>query len=316
MQTHEPSDDGSLPTDHFLWDELRSRAEVRQVLSFDIVGSSALKIGDIFRWREEVEGRFYDGFPRLLREIYDGLGAGFRNACHYLQERPPIILKTEGDKLVFHTPLLRHEHSVAHLWVAKEAVNAYNTAARKDNGLPLRVVSWLVGCPITDHPVAPREGCLGIIPADYIGPSMDAGARLEKVALPERLAQPSRLVVAPELALMALDAMTASEVNDFGLFFYFAGCGHLEGISTNYPFVWINTLPGNQHPIQDILQGGRRHQCDPTELRDYLRRHQKESGNLPWFIKTDDSPLYQGPTRPWLERFAELWEHEQAKSRM
>lgn len=220
---------------------------LRLFFSADLIGSTALKStfvadSDVQEW------------PRFFREFYQDLPARFEKAYAHLPSAWLApgdrirLWKTLGDEMLFEVEILRFQETLYHVWAFKRAISTFNREWA-DKPLRLKGAAWLAGFPVTNVQVTITlpESCGGHRD-DFIGPSIDTGFRLS------RLATDRKLMVSADLALMLMDAV--KELDAQKLVFYFDGWQHLRGVlgERPYPAIWVDLCDGAV-PLEEKLMG-------------------------------------------------------------
>lgn len=150
----------------------------------------------------------------------------------------------------------------------------------------LKGAAWLAGFPVTNAEIeiASINGTL----LDFIGPGMDTGFRVAKFADPRALA------LTPELALMLLDAVEATEVERRKFCVFYRGRELLKGVLGDEPFpvFWLDMLDG-EATKEDLLLGISRNDVS-NHVKDFLREFidQKTPRLRRPFIEGDHDPKY------------------------
>jgi hypothetical protein len=246
----------------------------------DVVGSTAYK------------GRSADGVQPWLPffvEFYQDFPVYFNRACSSLPTpvEVPERWKSLGDELIFVAELESHQEARACVEAFKKSIEDYR-AIIQEKGLPLalKASAWTAGFPVGNAEIRnKRDGKIsGEIAADYIGPSIDIGFRLGKLATIRRFVVSIELVV-----LLTRDTGTS-------LSFMFEETQPLKGVLDDrpYPIVWIDMFTGQADDIElqaDKLIGRRQKHCELEALQKYSRRYIKEHGKplmMP-FIEGDPS---------------------------
>lgn len=269
---------------------------VRLFFSADLIGSTAYKN------KPQVSPAAYarrqppwaDGFE----QFYELFHQRFASACDQQAGAPvPCFFKAIGDELLFHVAIHGCEDAVAAMAGFRLALEEYNRRIMQAD-LPLSVKgsAWIAGFPINNHRVIMPDGS-----EDFIGPSIDAGFRLS------RMATQRKLVVAVDLALLLLE-------EPGGFTFFFDEPIPLKGVlgGRPYPLIWIDT--GVQLP-EDRLLGVRKDPCERDELRDYCRRYIDSCGSDSWLIipyLPEDDRFHRRPA--WHEQIYTEWERERRKA--
>ena len=206
------------------WEDLLHPA-LRIFLSVDVQDSTAFKQqadeADPQPWRTYFAA-FLRDFPGELEKRCAEIGA---------PDVPPW--KLLGDEIVFSVPLRRLEDSAALLRAFRDTIAGYRSPLPKARKLRLKGSAWTAGFPVANAsiPTGPGPGQ----PLDYIGPSMDTGFRLGKVATPRQLA------ISVELAWLLLQLPSNFRAR---LPLYFEGRCQLKGVMERegYPEIWTDVF--------------------------------------------------------------------------
>jgi len=159
----------------------------------------------------------------------------------------PQLWKMLGDELLFLVEPERMQDVTALIETFHAALIETNTRTRETIGgglrsdrLKVKGAAWIAGFPVTNAVVC-IEGN-----EDYVGPSMDAGFRIGKLATSRRLA------VSADLAWLLTHLESRSN-----LVLHFEGCAELKGVAeeVGYPAIWIETPSSAYKKIEDQLLG-------------------------------------------------------------
>lgn len=279
--------------------KIAGRWRLRLFLSVDLVGSTALKARD---------EHWLTLFKTFFREFPVNVSAAYRHAeIAELIERtglpppsPPSPWKFAGDEILFEATLENHLELPVHLRAFKNAVQEYVKRLPSEKRLGLKATGWTAGFPVTNAEVAIGEGQPErTILRDYLGPSMDLGFRLG------RLATKDRFVLSADLAwllLRALHRLFEERSDRFAVFY--GGREVLKGVDEEpYPWFWIDMRDGFGHR-EEMAQGFDRERIHDEALlrfvQEYLERH--PAFERP-FIASDPDPDLQTIPPSILERF-------------
>ncbi|MCC7494017.1 MAG: hypothetical protein IT204_16790 [Fimbriimonadaceae bacterium] len=219
---------------------------LRLLVSIDLVGSTQLKQHggtgrfDSVPWPVWFEV-FYRGVEGWLDEAY-AAGANVALA-------PLATWKLNGDEVLLEAPLRRCTDAVGHLQVLRRLLREFRTrwkeaaphevAADRPFPMDLKAAAWVAGFPVRNIRTKDSEGR----PADLIGPEIDLGFRLA------RLARRDRITIDAGLALVL--AIGIRRVRQSGLRLAYCGGQVLPGI-----------LDGNAYPVFAVPIG---HPVDDAE---------------------------------------------------
>jgi hypothetical protein len=193
--------------DNALLIEYLDKAHVRLLVSVDLAGSTALKklaeVDEEMPWIITFEA-FYREYPIQLGEAYSSMLPAFIDQEPFKTHQRLTVFKILGDEILFHVELNRHEQVLYHIWAIRESVKNFNVRLEQHyRFLRCKPTAWLAGFPVVNSEVYVTESGRSL-PLDYIGPSMDTGFRLTK------LATPRKFILSFDLALMLTDAISES----------------------------------------------------------------------------------------------------------
>lgn len=217
---------------------------VRLFLSVDIAGSTkfkasrpSIKIDDsateIFSpeasWVQVFEN-FFSDFPNrfnnnLLKEL--------SNKTHFTKglENHLRLWKMLGDELIFVVPIKTEADAGYTLIAFEQTITDYQkTIKSKHPELKLKGVAWTAGFPIRNRRVSVRQADGGQVD-DYIGPDMDIGFRLGK------LARPGPIIASMDL----IDILIGRSYRLIPFNCVFVGWETLKGVFADkpYPVHWL-----------------------------------------------------------------------------
>lgn len=214
--------------------EERDKSCVRVFLSVDLVGSTAFKdmAERASRDPKKREGKvrggppwaslFFNFYTNFVRVFEQKLGEQELTLPDGLK---PKLVKTIGDELLLQVEITNASDAVQLVRFFALALPHYTKHNLADQKLLLKGAAWIAGFPINNHRVPFEE--LKPPQEDFIGPSIDTGFRIAK------LATPSKLIVSVDLALLLLSAVDALEL-------YYDGAESLRGVlgGRPYPIIW------------------------------------------------------------------------------
>lgn len=242
-------------------------------LSVDIIGSTAFKNSivkseQIHPWLPLVNG-FYNEFPiYFFRNLYQ-TSKKYTNKVEY---ELPRVWKCLGDELVFVVKLTSSCQPIFYVSSFRKAIVEYNASMFQiqQPQLGLKASAWLGGFPVSNAEVVIKQNNSNSEEIDYIGPSIDIGFRLS------RLADSRRMVISVELAYMI--SVSANTTED-KLPIYFNGREHLKGVLNNreYPVFWVHMSDDKEDLELKMLNITA---CDKESVSDYCRRFIKESNGM------------------------------------
>ncbi len=256
-------------------------------LSVDVYDSTALKA------RAQQAKRTQTWLPSF-RTFYRRFPEYLARECAKNGVQPPNLWKCLGDELIFFVKLTRADDALNHVRSLRGAAIAYNSLpAEKGYPIQVKCAAWLAGFPVGNAEIEVADFAEKTPNRlDFIGPQMDLGFRLA------RLASLRRFVVSVDLVLLLLD-----EIHELKL--YFDGLEVLKGALNNapYPITWIDMLDRPRSGVEEL----RGSPPDPYVLKTFCKD----------FIKSTDGALMM----PFIDgdaRFSERpldWESRLADTR-
>ncbi|MBW8782956.1 MAG: hypothetical protein JF599_13875 [Verrucomicrobia bacterium] len=234
---------------------------LRLFASVDLEGSTAFKQSQSHRQHQAWLPVVIDFFESFDGGFWPHINECARAAGVTVPEKP-TVWKILGDELVFTMKLGSGRDAVIYVDALTKTVADWNQGVmerRKTGQGPVRpllakAAAWLAGFPVTNA-VLPVEGNHD----DYVGPSMDAGFRVTKLATPRRLA------LSVELAWLLLS------LKRHALHIEFAGrVRELKGIAADsgYPQLWIEVPASAYHAKEHAVLGPLRRAIPPASLLD------------------------------------------------
>jgi hypothetical protein len=238
-----------------------SRYSLRLFASVDLEDSTAFKQNHANR-----DGRVWlrvllDFVEKFDQMFWAHVGKAARDARHAMPARPQLW-KILGDELVFSVEITRARETAIYVDALAAALAEWNAgvlaglkaALSPATNRPLRIkgAMWLADFPITNA-VLPVAGTHH----DFVGPAMDAGFRLGKLASPRRLALSVDLV----WLLLTQDETRKIE---------FAGrTRDLKGLAADsgYPHLWIEVAASAYYAHEQQVLSSRRPPIPGVELR-------------------------------------------------
>lgn len=253
------------------------RPQLRLFLSADVQDSTAFKqqaeAERPYPWQNFFLGFFRD-FPSQVERSFSARGLSVE------------LWKLLGDEVVFCLELsspAQAGHAVA---AFIEALVIFQDDEQRKNpakALRLKGAAWLAGFPV-GNVIMPVTRAGERIDRDYIGPSMDAGFRLGKLATRRKFA------LSADLAWLILAACN----RDLVLPLHYEGRSGLKGVMERdgYPFVWAGVLALDMKALVDaeeILRPPPR--CEDGRLERFLEvfilKH-GEPRHLPFILGSFD----------------------------
>ncbi|MEO1527620.1 MAG: hypothetical protein AAFX06_19495 [Planctomycetota bacterium] len=292
-----------------LAEELQSKAKLYMMASVDLVRSKSIKkngrenIAD--PWIVKFE-HFYSTFIAMLENAYDQSLPSFCSRSPFTTAKTKRFkaYKVLGDELFFRAELTKHQQTITHAIALKTAVREFNRRRSIEPNLECKSAAWIAGVPITDSEIK----IPGLDGADFIGPSIDKGINLADWA------EPYRLTLSFDLALMMLRALIGPPtIQHSGLHFFYRGKKKLRNALNGilYPHVYVDIYDLKMTREEKLLGITSKTPCDEKELEAFLEEFRTQHDLWPWFIKSDPSDHYKGPTEYWVERFKEIRDKRQ-----
>lgn len=188
----------------------------------------------------------------------------------------PPVWKLLGDEIVFTHRLTTLAEIAPVLSAFRSAVAHYRPRAHKLRNFRLKGSAWVAGFPV-GNAVVPVRRKDGASDEDYIGPTMDTGFRLS------RMASRRKLALSVELAWLALH-LPAAQLRTVPMFY--GGRCHLKGVMERdgYPFIWIDLFHGDVPRLEAAEDALKRiRPAHPGTLRRFCERYIRQHGE-PRFV--------------------------------
>lgn len=201
-----------------------TKPTVRLFLSVDLENSTQLKQATDKtpeRWLTTVRV-FLQDFPQLFEAKLQERERQFGGPKMDL----PPVWKVLGDELVFAAIINKRLELLTLVEAFQDALQKWNQDAREQKEgrlLKVKGAAWVAGFPVVNAVLETGEKS-----EDYIGPSMDAGFRISKLATPRRMA------ITVDLAWLLLRLKFKRRV-------HFDGQMVIKGLAeeVGYPVLWI-----------------------------------------------------------------------------
>lgn len=235
---------------------------LRLFASIDLEGSTAFKQTLANRQSRTWLSVVLNFVETFEQSFWQHIGEQARDPFKTPSPKQPRLWKILGDELVFAMEIKRAVDACIYVDALTAALSDWNravlaqrkvSAAMPERPLLVKGAAWLADFPVTNA-VLPIEGNHH----DYIGPSMDTGFRLAKLASPRRLA------LSVELAWLLLRENEQRKIE-------FAGrTRELKGVAcdSGYPQLWIEVPASDYHAKEHALLKRRRCDLPGGELRD------------------------------------------------
>lgn len=262
---------------------------LRLFASVDLVGSTPYKAGKRGEWVPEFS-RFFEEFPAHLARCSHRIKR-FRDIDLYRFRLRPW--KFNGDEILFQVRLESHRDALRHVTALSEALHTFETPMR------LKATAWLAGFPVMNRAIMASADDIQI--TEYLGPSMDVGFRLT------RLASPDRMPVSVDLALLLADALPDDGT---GFRLYYSGRELLPGVGAGvpYPHIWWAVNHEEQWQKEAVLAGQGRASARRKALIAFCEQFFLDSADPPEsrlrrpFIATDIDARYKRVPKWWSDR--------------
>lgn len=214
----------------------RIKPALRLFLSVDLENSTSLK--HKHGHKHQLDGSLQDGawltvvlqFATEFPQLFEAQLQSHARLHALTALPPPPLWKMLGDELLFVQSLQRIGDAHTYLHAFREALAKWNNdvAHSPDRGpLFVKGAAWLAGFPIANAVIDAGDGR-----EDYVGPSIDAGFRIA------RLATRRRLPVSVDLAWLLLHIRNQCQSS---LDLHFDGPATLKGVAeeSGYPSLWL-----------------------------------------------------------------------------
>lgn len=241
------------------------KPQLRLFMSVDVQDSTAFKQQADEQNPAPWRGDFFAFFWTFPNELEKKMPADARH---------PQVWKFLGDEIVFSLKLTQLDDASTALRAFRDTVANFEPIGVKRK-LRLKGSAWIAGFPV-GNAVVPVDRGEGRTDEDYIGPSMDTGFRLS------RLASQRKLVVSVELAWLLLH-LPASKSK---LPLHYEGRCQLKGVMERegYPFIWTDLFHQKRPPLiaaEDALKASK--PAKLSALRTFCERYIRQHGE-PRFV--------------------------------
>ena len=278
------------------------RFKLLAFFSVDIIGSTPAKAHQRQpsppSWASWLK-QFFVEFPKQVVAQYpdDPGEREYVDPCHRLR-----VWKLNGDEVLLFAELTHHSQIVDHILAVRAAIDVYAPSLARKAGecnnvsIWLKATAWLAGFPVTNVEVVVPDAIEGGQEVrDYIGPSIDLGFRLTK------LATRRRFVLSADLAHMLLSALPAHQSKHADhspggeggryreLVIGYDGAEPLRGVlgGVPYPVVYVQMADRYADMEDDVLARPTRH--TPSGLLELLTHYLKSTPGLRLpFVYGDD----------------------------
>lgn len=259
---------------------------LRLFFSVDLIGSTA------FKARERRNN--VSDWARRFREFFEGFPDHFKSAYEHLPKliKPPSnrprFWKFNGDEILFHVVLTRHEEAAAHVWALIEAARSFDSEWSGGSGkspMPLKLTAWHAGFPVTNAVVRiPGTDDNDKAKYDFIGPNIDIGFRLTRHA--DRRWVP----LSAGLALMLIDWLNRQSQSPV-LRMSYRGRQSLKGVIDDapHPVFFVDRFK-DETPEDKVLPLP---EFKPGEAAIFIRQFYEDDHGLQLpFIEGDPDPSF------------------------
>ena len=229
--------------------------------SVDVVGSTAFKLhtpSNSASWAHVFKD-FFDEFPTTLRASFEKMPSGLDGR----PDAPMRVWKYVGDEILFVAELDRHEAAAHHVIAFRTAITQYSrelSEGQHRHPLGLKGAVWGAGFPVMNVEVAPKLGSEERAISDYLGPCIDQGFRLC------RLADQRRIPISADIMYMLATTQYPASIK---LRIHCEEPQEHKGVAAPYPFFWLDRVDGGQSEEDKILK--RREDYAPSQLMPYLQ---------------------------------------------
>lgn len=240
---------------------------LRLFMSVDIAGSTEFKT-------RNRDPKLPDYWPRIYQSFLQEFPAKLFEAVRESAESAKVdivvdIWKLLGDEIVFDAQVADPRETALITQSFYSVLHSGDAAWRRDHGLRLKGTAFTAEFPNENKHILVGEYTDGRLDGrDFIGPDIDLGFRIAKVA------RPGRLVVSMDLA----DILSQADW-DYLFEFHWVGWEQFKGVYSDrpYPVIWITTdlkphiYPWEQHfcPYTKAFEADC--QIGPQEVRDRIR---------------------------------------------
>ena len=228
-------------------------------VSIDIVGSTAFKNKN-YPDRTSVHPwlSFFQGFPEDMR----------RYLSKHLDADPPQVWKSLGDELVYTQEISRVKQITDLIDAFRITIGEYNKhlRAKKNASLGVKGTAWIAGFPVINTVLevkngttpAPGEKISDI--TDYLGPSIDIGFRITK------LATRSRFIVSVDLAMLLAR-------NSYPGICFGGTTEHLKGVfpGRHYPIFWVE-IDDDDEDLLGRMTGTKPSKPVKNDIEEYCKK--------------------------------------------
>lgn len=273
------------------------RSHLRLFFSVDLKGSTAIKqqrgtFAD--SWIMQVHD-FYSDFQSIFQKNVENRDALLSRNLTVDEVLQPLIWKTLGDEILYSVEVKKaievHHYTQAFVY----SINEYNNNGKnRISPMVVKGAIWTAGFPVGNL-IVPLPVVFDdkIIQYDFIGPHIDTGFRLSK------LASPSKLIISVELANIIAGSAKPLKV-------YFDGAiphkGILKGLP--YPAFYLRTEDSLQE--QEDLLLNRKSIDDETRLNDYCNAFYEKAG-LPYHRPfMEDDPNFKDRPMNYEENYNKI----------
>ncbi len=206
---------------------------------------------------------------------------------------PPVVWKLLGDEILFYKRLEDHHQCGVYVNAMLRTIRQYHEKLRDEKpSLGLKCCAWLAGFPVNNliYPLSEADEAKCLVDEatgipfsrdpqklDFIGPQIDTGFRLAK------LASEGRMPVSVDLAyLLLLSGMSKKKLH-----LHYGEIATLKGTG-EYPFLWIEAVEDTRSVAESrIIKASRLDDETARKFcKDYMKKSTRRHEHIP-FIATD-----------------------------
>ncbi|MBP2295937.1 hypothetical protein [Azospirillum rugosum] len=319
-------------TDPTLLAEARAAYTIVLFLSVDLSGSTAFKFSNDLADRKagETDADPVHGWFSVIQKFYRHFNQSFltRFNGEASTAQRPRLWKALGDELIYMVEVTETQFVASTVRRFVDAVFATRHIVRDmSRSLDLKASAWLADFParnaivdlnglhdpLQEKPSAARRFSASA-EYDYIGPSMDAGFRLGK------LASRRKMPLSVELAYVLAEALSTNRTH--GLIFGYEGRVELKGVlgGEDYPVLWLDVeddrarCEANENEASLL---GRKRTVDVPDIRQFCPSFITSS---PWmeppFLKDEVAGPFVRLPRSVVDHMAAISDRAQVENRL
>lgn len=225
------------------------------VLSVDIINSTAFKndskhIEDKIKWMNFFK-EFFTDFSGKFIEL-------FKKEFTDIEIK---VWKTLGDEILYYI-LLKDIKSIPKiLTVFIDTIKEYRKVdSNKKLPINFKAASWIIGVPVGNLRINSDPNDESKI--DFIGPLVDIGFRISKMATKRKF------IISADLVQLLIDCKESNNLK-----IYYEGSFEFKGVLSGkkYPIFWIDADDSDIEKLEEEMYSGfKKKPCLPKTLKDYL----------------------------------------------